>query len=81
MDNTIRSPRMAGHAIRTERKARGWSQTELAKRINVRQATISKLESGGSVNFATVLAALAALGLELKAGPRGSSGSDEPTLF
>ena len=34
--------------IREWRERRGWTQTELAERVDVRQATISDLETGRS---------------------------------
>ena len=35
-----------GHRIRKARRARGWTQKDLAKRAGVTQAQISHLESG-----------------------------------
>jgi len=65
---------MAGVAIRAARRRRGWTQTELAERMNVRQATVSKLESGESATRLEVLFdALTSLGLELIVQERGSS--------
>lgn len=32
------------------RKARGWSQSDLAKRIGVDQATVSRIEAGASIS-------------------------------
>jgi HTH-type transcriptional regulator/antitoxin HipB len=62
---------MAGHVVRKARKARGWSQDQLAKRMNVRQATISKLETGSpNTRMEVFFDALTALELELTAGPR-----------
>lgn len=40
--------------IQELREARGWSQRELSDRSGVRQATISKAESGGGINLATI---------------------------
>ena len=46
MSDLVRSPRMAGDIVRKARLERSWTQSELASRMNVRQATVSKLESG-----------------------------------
>ncbi|MDP9178939.1 MAG: helix-turn-helix transcriptional regulator [Gemmatimonadota bacterium] len=40
--------------IQEVREALGWSQRELAVAANVRQATISKVESGRGVNLKTL---------------------------
>lgn len=70
MNEPIRSPRMAGHVIRKTRKDKGWSQTDLADRMNVRQGTVSKLETGKSVRIETLFDAIAVLGLDLTAQSR-----------
>lgn len=63
---------MAGTLVRKARRARGWSQTELATHMNVRQATISKLEAGEpATRMEVFFDALSALGLELVASERG----------
>lgn len=73
MNELIRSPRMAGHVVRKARKARGWSQDQLAKRMNVRQATISKLETGNpNARMEVFFNALIALELELMVAPRSA---------
>lgn len=76
MTDLVRSPRMAGTLVRKARRARGWSQTELATRMNVRQATISKLEAGEpATRMEVFFDALSALGLELAASERGANTS------
>jgi len=73
----VRTALQAGAALRRRRKAAGLSQSELAERIGVRQATISKLESGGAdVRISTLMEAAAALGLELVLAPRNEAGPD-----
>jgi HTH-type transcriptional regulator/antitoxin HipB len=72
MTDLIRSPRMAGDVVRKSRLARGWTQSELAARMNVRQATISKLEAGKPATRLEILFdALTALDLELGVSKRG----------
>lgn len=81
MSDLVRSPRMAGDLVRKARKARGWSQTELASRMNVRQATVSKLESGEpATRMEVFFDALTALQLELVVSKRGSD-ADFADLF
>jgi HTH-type transcriptional regulator/antitoxin HipB len=78
MADLMRSPRMAGALVRKARLAQGLTQKELAARMNVRQATISKLESGESATrMAVLFDALAALGLELVATTRSSKSGFE----
>jgi HTH-type transcriptional regulator/antitoxin HipB len=79
MADLMRSPRMAGALVRKARLAQGLTQKELAARMNVRQATILKLESGESATrMAVLFDALAALGLELVATTRsGKSGFED----
>jgi HTH-type transcriptional regulator/antitoxin HipB len=72
---------MAGELVRKARLAAGLSQAELAERMRVRQATVSKLESGEpATRMAVFFDALTALGLELVAAKRGSK-ADFGDLF
>lgn len=74
MADLVRSPRMAGDLVRKARLARGWTQADLAAHMNVRQATVSKLENGEpATRMAVLFDALAALGLELAVADRGGS--------
>jgi HTH-type transcriptional regulator / antitoxin HipB len=78
MADLVRSPRMAGALVRKARLAQGLTQKELAARMNVRQATISKLESGEpATRMAVLFDALAALGLELAVSTRGGKSGFE----
>lgn len=78
MDITVRSTKQAGAAIRRIRRQKGLSQSALGDRMHVRQATVSKLESGEPATQLRVLMdALVALDLELVIRPRTSSPSDE----
>lgn len=59
----------------------GWTQQGPAERMNVRQATVSKLESGApATRLADLFDALAALGLKLAATRRGEK-SDFGSMF
>ena len=62
----LRNPKQLGTALRRARKHNNLTQTELAARAGLRQASISDLERGAAgVRLATVFQVLAALGLEL----------------
>jgi HTH-type transcriptional regulator/antitoxin HipB len=72
---------MAGELVRKARLSAGWTQAELADRMRVRQATVSKLESGKpATRMAVFFDALTALGLELVAAKRGGN-ADFGDLF
>ncbi len=72
MADLVRSPRMAGDLVRKARLAAGWTQAELAARMRVRQATVSKLEAGApATRMEVFFDALTALGLELVSAKRG----------
>jgi len=78
MSGIVRSPRMAGDAVRKARLARGWTQSDLASRMNVRQATVSKLENGEpATRMAVLFIAFAALGLDLEVAERGGGAGFE----
>jgi len=71
MDAPARTPRQIGNLIRRARKQRGWSQSQLAQRVGVRQGTISLIETGNpATKLETLLAILAALDLELQVASR-----------
>lgn len=78
-----RSPAQIGFVIQQARKARGWSQTDLAREAGLRQEMISKIEAGqpGS-RIASICDLLAALDLELSVTPRTlSSEADIEAVF
>lgn len=67
-----RTAKQIGAIIRRARRNAGLTQTELGKRIGLRQATISKLEKGEpATQLITLLDALTALGLEIIIDERG----------
>ena len=64
MKQSARTPKQIGAIIRRARRNAGLTQTNLGKKIGLRQATISKLENGGAATqLDTFLDALTALGL------------------
>jgi len=72
MMQSARTAKQIGAIIRRARRKAGLTQTELGKRIGLRQATISKLEKGEpATQINTLLDALTALGLEITIDKRG----------
>lgn len=81
MSDPVRSPRMAGNIVKKARLARAWTQSDLADRMNVRQATVSKLERGEpATRLETFFDALTSLGLDVNVSER-SSGHGIEDLF
>ncbi|WP_138379464.1 helix-turn-helix domain-containing protein [Luteithermobacter gelatinilyticus] len=73
-EQIARSEKQLGAILRRVRKQRGLTQSQLGEKIHLRQATISKLEDGApATQLATVIAALAALDLELVVRPRSQA--------
>ncbi|MDD3761443.1 helix-turn-helix transcriptional regulator [Acidithiobacillus acidisediminis] len=58
-----------GRALRAERRMRGWSQEELARKIGRDRKSIVALEKGDNVGIHVLMAVLMALGkgLEIRA--------------
>ena len=82
MDTIARTPLQLGNYIRRQRRQLELTQEQLAAKIGVRQRTISDLETSAATRTATLLAALAALDLELVIRPRTkSSEKDIEALF
>lgn len=76
MTDLARTPQQIGNLVRRARKKRGLSQTQLAERVGVRQETISLIETGNpAARLETILAVLAALGLEFRIAARGKTSS------
>jgi HTH-type transcriptional regulator/antitoxin HipB len=73
-----RTPKQIGAALRRLRRQRSLTQSELGAKMHVRQATISKLESGEPATQLRVLMdALVALDVELVIRPRSAAPSDD----
>jgi transcriptional regulator with XRE-family HTH domain len=54
-----------GDRIRAERQARGWSQSEMARRAGLVESTVKRLESRHSSHMATFVAACRALDVDM----------------
>lgn len=66
-------PSQLGAVLRSSRRARRLSQTELARRIGLSQARVSYLEQHPQdVSFEQLMAWCSALGLELYVAPKGN---------
>jgi HTH-type transcriptional regulator/antitoxin HipB len=75
MSQSARTAKQIGAIIRRTRRKAGITQTELGKKIGLRQATISRLEKGeDETKLSTLLDALTALGLEITIDKRGKAG-------
>jgi HTH-type transcriptional regulator/antitoxin HipB len=71
MDQITRTSPQLGAALRRRRKQAGLSQDALADRVKLRQATVSRLESGDTgTKLGTLLDVVAALDLEIVLRPR-----------
>lgn len=83
MTELARNPKQIGTIIQRARKKRGWNQTQLGEKAGLRQETISLVETGNpAAKIETILAVLAALGLELRIAPRSTqSPSDMEDIF
>ncbi|MEX2495178.1 MAG: helix-turn-helix transcriptional regulator [Woeseia sp.] len=74
MNQSARTAKQIGAIVRRARRNAGLSQTDLADRIGLRQATISRLERGeDETKLSTLLDALTALGLEITIDRRGKT--------
>ena len=83
MKQSARTAKQIGAVIRRARRRADMTQAALGAKIGLRQATISKLESGEpATQIITLLDALAALGLEIIFDKRGRvSAQDLEDLF
>jgi HTH-type transcriptional regulator / antitoxin HipB len=60
-----------GAALADLRDLRGLTQTDLAEKTGTSRPTISRIERGEAASDETILKAMAAMGYELVAVPRG----------
>lgn len=77
VDQIARTQKQIGAILRRARKHANLSQSDLREGLSLRQGTISRLEAGKPVQLQTLIAALAALDLELVIRPRGKGSSAE----
>ncbi len=76
----IATVRDLGQLIRAARRARGWSQGELAERSGSSRSFISDVETGKpTVELGRVLAVAAALRLDVVAGSENDTVASHPT--
>jgi HTH-type transcriptional regulator/antitoxin HipB len=82
VEQIARDARQIGQALRRRRKTLGLTQAAVGKKAQVRQETVSKLESGRSgAPLHTMLAVLRALNLELVIRERSKAELDIEDLF
>jgi HTH-type transcriptional regulator / antitoxin HipB len=80
MEQIARNSKQVGAAPRRQRNLQGLSQGTLGQRINLRQSTVSSLESGhNGTKLGTLIDVLSALDLELviRARTKGSHANIE----
>jgi HTH-type transcriptional regulator/antitoxin HipB len=78
MDIIARTPKQLGASIRRYRRLKSLTQGVLGEKMDARQATVSKLESGEPATQLRVLMdALTALDLELVIRPRTTASADD----
>ena len=78
MTQLARTPKQLGEALRRYRALIDLSQSQLAAKAGLRQATISQIEGGnGATKIETLYTVLAALDLELIIAPRSKSTSKD----
>ena len=69
----ITSARQLSHLLQEQRKQQGQSQTLVARKVGLRQDTVSKFENTpDGTRLDTLFKLLSALDLELEVKPRGS---------
>lgn len=83
MSTIVRTAKQLGATLRRYRRGKGLTQLSLGDLMHARQATVSKLESGGGgTRLGVLIDALTALDLELVIRPRTkASVEDIEALF
>lgn len=81
-EHIARTEKQLGAILRRERTDANLTQAQLGEKISLRQATVSKLESGApATQLHVLMQALAALDLELVVRPRSKGGEDIEDIF
>jgi len=82
MEQIARTSMQIGAALRRRRRSAGLSQDALAAKANLRQATISALESGeAGTQLRTLIDVMAALGLEIVIRERTKAANNIEDVF
>ena len=78
MTQIARTPKQIGEIVRRRRHALKQTQVQMSKLVRLRQATISKLETGEpGTRLSTLFDVLTALDLELAIRPRTKSSPND----
>lgn len=78
MTQLARTPKQIGEALRRRRLLAELTQSELASKVGLRQATISQIEAGHPTSrISTICDLLAALDLELTIAARTKGSSQD----
>jgi len=74
----ITSPNILGRALRQHRNKLGLTQKQVGSKFNIRQASISKIETGSpGVSLDTLFRLMSALNLEMHLQHRNSNALDK----
>ena len=68
----VYDPAGLGRTIRVLRRAKGWTQAQLAEWLGVNRQTVIALEQGGPVSVTVAVKAIALLGGKLVVAPKGA---------
>lgn len=78
MNTVVRTPKQLAATLRRYRRQKGITQLAMGQLMHVRQATVSKLESGErGTQIGVLIDALMALDLELVVRPRTKSTTED----
>jgi len=68
----VYDPAGLGRSIRALRRAKGWTQAQLAEWLGVNRQTVIALEQGGPVSVTVAMKAVSLLGGKLVVAPKGA---------